>query len=228
MATQTTASLVSTLGVRLEDTDEIKFPQAYKVKALNYAQTQVAQMLDSMFLSELQTKETITLTLTPLHGANFSDFSNTLLNGAQSIIAIFNEAGNTGWLTKTTLKEQRKLENTLLAGGKTNRLYYIFDETIYVDDGGADDDFLRVYYLKLPTDMVSGGGGQAPTINECIYDLMLRFAEAQLWRSDDQLERAQVSYDEAMEYIDVLNALAELRRPKGVGTKSSNREKVQR
>ena len=226
MATQTTASLVSTLGVRLEDTDEIKFPQAYKVKALNYAQTQVAQMLDSMFLSELQTKETITLTLTPLHGANFSDFSNTLLNGAQSIIAIFNEAGNTGWLTKTTLKEQRKLENSLTAGGLTNYLYYIFDEKIYIDTGGGVSDSTSFYYLKLPTDMASGG--QGPMLNECLYDIILRFAEAQLWRADDQLERAEVAYNEAMEYIDVLNTLAELRRPKGVGTKSSNREKVQR
>ena len=227
MATQTTLQLVTTLGVRLEDPEELKFTSVYKVKALNFAQTQVAQMLDSMFLSELQVAEQLAMTGTGVSTLLFSDLGDTLLNGAQSIVAVYNVTEG-GWLTKTTLKEQRKTENTLLAGGKTNRLYYIFDETIYVDDGGADDDFLRVYYLKLPTDMVSGGGGQAPTINECIYDLMLRFAEAQLWRSDNQLERAQVSYDEAMEYIDVLNALAELRRPKGVGTKSSNREKVQR
>ena len=226
MATQTTAQLSATLGLRVEDPAELKFTEDMKESALNRGQRQVAQLLDPMYLTELQDVQAsvmdggadLYLSFTQLE----TDSSATILNGSQSIIAV---KDGEGWLHKTTLSEQIRLQNTLLAGGSTNTVYYVFDEKIYISNGQGESDTVTVYFLKAPTTMAVDG--TAPVINECLYDIMLRFAEAILWRADDELKRAEVAYEEAMEYIDFLNQLAIARRPRGIGTKSQERAKVQ-
>jgi len=226
MASQTTAQLSATLGLRVEDPAELKFTEDMKESALNRGQRQIAQLLDPMYLTELQNVQASTMNGNPLYYLSFSqiesDSSATILNGAQSIIAV---KDGTGWLHKTTLSEQIRLQNTLLAGSSTNKVYYIYDEKIWISNGGTTTDTITVYFLKAPTTMAVGG--TAPVINECLYDIMLRFAEAILWRADDELKRAEVAYEEAMEYIDFLNQLAIARRPRGIGTKSQERAKVQ-
>lgn len=227
MAAQTTLQLLTTLGIRMEDPGEDDFTATQKLTALNYSQLKTAQLLDISYLSELQ----------ELDGTNamqdfsphppaiaFGDLSSSLLDGENSIIAIKDAAGD--FCTKTTLSEQRRLDNTLLAADATNKVYYIFDEKIYVDVGGNVTDNVEVYFIQKPADMVSGG--QAPILNEALYDIMLRFAGASLWRADDNLDRAEADYQEALDYVDLLNQLAEMKRPLGVGTKKSKREKLQR
>ena len=175
MAAQTTLQLITTLGVRLEDPGEDDFTATQKLAALNYAQLKTAQLLDLTYLSELQEYDG-TNTMTAFACA-FSVLSSTLLDGSNSIVAVVDTAGD--FCTKTTLEEQRRLDNTLLTGSATNKVYYIFDEKIWVSVGGGATDNIEVYFIQKPADMVSGG--QAPILNEALYDIILRFAEASLW-----------------------------------------------
>jgi len=221
MAAQTTAQLVTTLGIRMEDPGEDKFTATQKLATLNYTQIKTAQMLDIMYLSELQEVDTQAMTATSL---TFASLSFDPLDGEQGIIAVMDAASD--WVTKTTLEEQRRLDNTLLASDATNKVYFIFDEKIWVSVGGGATDDLTVYYIRDIPAMVSAG--QAPILNEALYDIILRFAGASLWRADDNIDRADADDKEALDYVDALNQLAEMKRPLGVGTKKEKREKIQR
>ena len=85
---------------------------------------------------------------------------------------------------------------------------------------------IDVWYLKAPTDFdytdsSASSGGMASTceLNPALQEIVLDFAESQLWRMDAKPDRAQVSYNNALAMIKTLNDRYAIDGPEGIGTK---------
>ena len=114
--------------------------------------------------------------------------------------------------------DAKRLENSYLAGTVSNPTAYVFNETIYVDN---DDNSIDVWYLKSPTNLASGdpAGDVECELNPALQELVLDFAEAQLWRMDAKPERAAAAYSNALNVVKVLNERYQVEKPEGIGTK---------
>ena len=205
--------LVEELGYRMEDPVEDNFTNDLKLKALNHAQLKIAQLLDRKYLSVLEESEKKAMTATALL---LSALGSDVLNGGEGIIAVRDELAQAAddWLTKVRLDELPRFFNSLYAPGATNKVYWVFDEKICVSCGGGATDDIFVYYMKEPSTMTTDNN---PDLYDGLFDILLKFAEAYLWTAKDKdanIQRRDIAYAEGMEYIDYMNMLADLTRPR--------------
>jgi len=218
-----TQGLLDELGLRLEDPSESSFTQTMKLKSLNNAQKRLCNMLNSGYLTELETVDSAE----DVSGGNvsLSSLDNDVLRGAEGIIAVKFYAGGTGdgsYMNRQPVEKLRDLENSFLAASDDNLIYYVFNNTLYVQATTLTDSTADIYYRKVPTDMsVTSGAGVDPTVNSALYEVMLLLAEAECWAMDAQLERRGSALKSAYEEIEILNA--RYQEVKGIGTKSSRR-----
>ena len=208
-----TDTLVEELGFRMEDANEDFFTKVLKLKVLNDAQLKTAQLLDRKYLSSLETSSGAKAQSE--NSLAFSELTYDPLNGGEGIVALRDESGSApaDWLTKVNLKDRYRFSNTLYAPGATNKVYWVWQETIYTSNAGTATSNMYVYYLKEPITMTTDVD---PVLDDGLFDIMLRFAEASLWVADDKKAnygRRDAAYNEAMEYIEYLNLLAEMTRP---------------
>tara|TARA_Y100001938_G_scaffold150482_1_gene241599 strand:+ start:7405 stop:8064 length:660 start_codon:yes stop_codon:yes gene_type:complete len=212
--------LSSNLGLRLEDPAESVFTKQAKVDAINLAQKTVVNMVDSGYLTELE----------QISGSNSTGSDGTKsFSGAGidpvrgSISGIYSQTASK-WCTMIESKDVKRLENSYLAGSASNPVAYIFNETIYVKPEQVS--VIDIWYLASPTDFVysdsgSGTGGMASAcvLNPALYELVLDFAESQLWRMDAKSDRATSAYNNALNLVKVLNERYQVEKPEGIGTK---------
>ena len=76
---------------------------------------------------------------------------------------------------------------------------------------------IDVWYLKSPTDLVADG--TECVLNIALQELVLDFAESQLWRMDAKADRATSAYNSALNVIKTLNERYQAEKPEGIGTK---------
>ena len=121
-------------------------------------------------------------------------------------------------------KDLKRLENTYLSGTTSNPVAYVFNETIYVKPTTVSQ--VDIWYLATPTDFVqtdsgSGSGGMEGQceLNPALHEIVLDFAEAQLWRMDAKADRAQAASNNAYTIIKTLNERYQVEKPEGIGTK---------
>ena len=207
MAGDITDDLVDELGIRLEDPDENVFTKAEKLLALNRGQIQVCHFLNNHYLTELETIQNNAGAGEDISGGSFalSDLDNTVLKGAEGIIATSVQVGGAGdwiWANEIDLKRRKRLENTYLAKSDTNILYYIYSSTIYYLLTTSASNKGAIYYLKVPADMTTDVD---PTINSGLYEIMLLFAEAICWGMDGKIDRYEQANESAKLQCKVLN-----------------------
>ena len=68
------------------------------------------------------------------------------------------------------------------------------------------------------TSGISGMGGPCP-LNPALHELVLDFAESQLWRMDAKSDRATSAYNSALNMVKALNERYQIEKPQGIGTK---------
>ena len=116
--------MLATLGLRLEDPSASSFTATAKLDALNIAQRTVVNLVHNAYLGELQAvvantgMTANTLAYSVLTAA--SGGGQPIRNG---IIAVKDNPGNGGsakWATMIEPGNQKRLENTYLAGSETN------------------------------------------------------------------------------------------------------------
>ena len=211
----TGTELSSNLGLRLEDPAESVFTQAAKIDAINLAQKTVVNMVDNAYLTEL---EEIANDKTPSSGTageiTFSAASVAPVRGG--ITGIYDDT-NDKWCTMIETKDLKRLENSYLSGTTSNPIAYVFNETIYVRP--TTIALIDIWYIKSPTDYTSGTLGNECELNPALHELVLDFAEAQLWRMDAKADRAQAASNNAYTIIKTLNERYQVERPEGIGTK---------
>lgn len=136
------------LALRLEDAAGVTFTQSKRLKLLNNAQLTLAQLIHSSYLTELEVLEE---GLTATAGVYaLSSLQNDVLRGGEGIIKVKINGTGGKYCTEIDMKSIKRTENTFLAGGINNPLYYIFQNNIYVSNGETNP-VIDILYLKIPS-----------------------------------------------------------------------------
>jgi len=203
----------SNLGLRLEDPAQSVFTEAAKIDAINISMRTVCNMLDNGYLTEMERIDNNQATGGggDVPGAiSFGNAGITPIRGG--ITGIYDET-NDLWCTMVETKDLKRLENSYLSGTTSNPVAYVFQETIYVKP-------TSVALVDIwPTDYVAGTITAECELNPALHELILDFAEAQLWRMDAKADRAQSAYNNALNLVKVLNDRYQVEKPEGIGTK---------
>ena len=206
--------LKTSLGLRLEDAAESVFTAQVKMDAVNSAQRLVVSLADNKYLQEL---ETIADGKAVTSGAcTYTIAFGSSLPIRGGITGIYDE-DNDKWCTMVETKDLKRLENSYLSGTTANPVAYIFQKTIYVKPTSVA--LVDIWYLDEPTDYVAGAITAECELNPALHELVLDFAEAQLWRMDAKPDRAQSAYNNALNLVKVLNDRYQVEKPEGIGTK---------
>ena len=131
------------------------------------------------------------------------------------ITAIYDET-NDLFCSMIEAKDAKRLENSYLAGGTTNPVAYTHGQKIYVSP--STTALIDVWYLKEPTAI--GADANEADLNVALHEVILDFAESQLWKMDAKNDRATSASASAMGQIEALNARYPSEAPKGIGTKN--------
>jgi hypothetical protein len=212
----TGAQMVDNLGLRVEDPAESVFTAPAKLDSLNLAQKTVVNMVDNAYLSELQTivGDKVATAGTVYSTCTYATAFSSNLPIRNGITGVYDET-NDKWCSLIEPGDVKKLENTYLAGSATNPIAFTFDETIYVQPVSCI--LIDVWYLVAPTDLADDG--TECVLNPALQELVLDFAEAQLWRMDAKSDRATSAYNSALNVIKTLNDRYQVEKPEGIGTK---------
>jgi len=206
--------MLSTLGLRLEDPSESSFTQAAKLDALNIAQKSVVNLIHNAYLGELQViDESKTMTANAIDISVGGDLSEEVMRNG--IIAVYDSTDDV-WCTMIDPGDQKRLENSYLAGSTTNPVAYVFSDKLFVDGPGATDD-VDVWYLRSPADIEADGN--ECSLNVALHESVVDMAESQLWKMDAKNDRATAAYANGKGQIDSLNARYPTEAPTGIGTK---------
>jgi len=204
------------LGLRLEDTGENNFNTDTKDSALNSAQRMVANFLHEAYLTELEFKDSVTISgtggLITLDGSNATNKSSQVPI-RNSIRAV--QLG-TKYAIRIPFSDVKKLENEYLGADSVNPVYWVFGNNVTIRPNAQVGGFSSavLYYLKTPADISSS---QEPILNSALHDIMIDLAEAELWRMDNKADRSQLAKASAMEQIKMLNDRYTIEQPTGVG-----------
>ena len=204
------------LGLRLEDTGENNFNTATKDSALNSAQRMVANFLHEAYLTELEFKDSVSISgtggLITLDGAGGAN-KTSKVPIRNSIRAV--QLG-TKYAIRIPFSDAKKLENEYLGADSVNPVYWVFGNNVNIRPnaqvGGFTNAFL--YYLRTPSDIANG---VEPILNSALHDIMIDLAEAEIYRMDNKLDRSQLARASAMEQIKMLNDRYAIEQPTGVG-----------
>jgi len=97
-----------------------------------------------------------------------------------------------------------------------NPVAYTHGQKIYVSPDSAV--LIDVWYLKEPTAI--GADDAEADLNVALHEVILDFAESQLWKMDAKADRAKMASSSATVQIEALNARYPSEAPKGIGTKN--------
>lgn len=194
--------MVTRLGLRLEDAKQKTFSVSMKFTALNSGQLYVARVLNKAYLGQLEVSDSARAqTVNALAYSALDGGSSTLLGGSDDFIISVQDNSTSDYMAKTTVDELKTLENSYLAGGTTNFLWYAFDEKINTIGGGATSS-IKVAFYKTPVTMTTSVD---PVLSRGLYDLIVTLAESELWTMSEEVERHVVAWESAMRQIKILN-----------------------
>lgn len=202
--------MVDMLGLRLEDPEEASFTADAKVKSLNLAQKTVVNLINNAYLTELEVEdagEAVTTGKVAFSGLTGPPIRN-------GIVSVKIASGN--YATMIDARDVARTQNSLLAGTTANPVFYVFDENIYILPSTASS--IDVRYLTEPAD-ISDASSSESQLNEALHEIILDFAESQLWRMDAQGERSALAYTSGNNLVNALNARYETEAPQGIGTR---------
>lgn len=210
-----TDDLVEKLQIRMENPEGDKFTDTMCIKALDYAHVTVAQLLHPAYLAEFQIADTAkTLSSFKL---TIATLTNTPFNYNEGIIMVKDDTSG-DYLQRVHPGRLRRYENSYLAGSSTNKVYWILAGYIHVSVGGSATDDISIYYIRIPSELSTDVD---PLLNSFFHNIMLNFAEAQLWTANKDLQRRKVKLEEAYTQIEILNQ--KYIEPLGIGITDRNR-----
>lgn len=211
-----TDTLVEQLQIRMENPEGEKFTDTMCIKALDYAHVTVAQLLRPEYLAEFQVLH-VSLTMSA-NAIPITDLTFVPFNYNEGIIMVKHE-DTSDFFQRVHPGKLRRYENSILAGAITNKIYWVLAGDITTSGATASTDTIAVYYYRTPAELTTDVD---PLLNSFYWNIMLNFAEAQLWTSDKDLQRRKVKLEEAYSQIEMLNA--KYINPLGIGTSESRRQ----
>jgi len=206
----TAQEMLDLLALRLEDPESKAFSDSSKFKALNVAQLTLVNLCDNSLLTELEVIESATLDANgeyALSGLTATPIRN-------GIYAVKNKDASVNlFLNLIEFKDVKRLENSYLEASSSNPVGYVFKNTLYAKPESAHA--IDIYFLAKPADIADA---QDCSLDESLHEIVVDFAESQLWKMDNKSERASIAYSNAINQIKALNERYQVEKPKGIGT----------
>ena len=206
----TAQEMLDLLALRLEDPESKAFSDSSKFKALNVAQLTLVNLCDNSLLTELEVIESATLDANgeyALSGLTATPIRN-------GIYAVKNKDASVNlFLNLIEFKDVKRLENSYLEASSSNPVGYVFKNTLYAKPESAHA--IDIYFLAKPADIADA---QDCSLDESLHEIVVDFAESQLWKMDGQYERANSAQTNGMNILTALNTRAVGEQPQGVGT----------
>jgi hypothetical protein len=203
----TTATMLTILGDRMEDTAGDLFTDTVKERYLNRAQDKVIQALNPHLLTDLHVLKTgISMStdsdvdthfksyFTP---TNAGDLDSDPFGGPLGIMGI--RIASSSFIRKVSFDMVKDFTTGYVAFSGTEPVYFIFKGRIYIYNNTANVD---CYYIKEPTALATGSTGD---LNAIFHDSILEFAEAELWRTVNNRERMATAQAMGYEYLSKYN-----------------------
>ena len=188
----TTATMLTVLGDRLEDTSGDLYNDTLKLRYLNIAQDKLIQLLNPHLLSDLQTlKVNISLSTDTEVDTHFKRYfipnsatlDSTPFGGALGVIGI--RVVNNQFVRKISFDMVKDFTTGYVGFSSTEPVYFIFKNRIYIYNTTANVD---CYFIKEPTALASGVNSD---LNAIFHDALVELAEAELWRLSNNQARKQ-------------------------------------
>jgi hypothetical protein len=171
----------------------------------------VVNLSDNSLLTELEEVETKTTTAS-------GTFLLTGLIGTPVRNGIFavrnNDTTVDAYINLIDFKDIKRLENSYLGSDISNPVGWVFKNTLYIEPQDANE--VDIYYLKKPSDI--GESGSDCTLDESLHEVVVDFAESQLWKMDGQYTRATSAQTNGANILTALNSRVVAEKPQGVGT----------
>ena len=202
----TGAELVDALGKRVEDENDVNFPVAHKLQALNTAQKTLVNLLHNYYLTPLKSRvDSKPLSVNATSGYAVQDFT-TLFGAGNFPIrdGITRLYDNTNKRFAKLIPEMDFMPSTTYSYGT---VFCIEGNQIAVSPATCAS--VDVYYLKKPTDLADGS--TECEFNESIEPILLDLAESEIFFADNRQNRGNLAYQRAFQQIQILNQrLAEI------------------
>ena len=188
----TTATMLTVLGDRLEDTAGDLYSDTVKLRYLNIAQDKLIQLLNPHLLTELQViKTSISLLTDNEVDSHFKSYfipnSSTLdsspFGGALGVIGI--RVSNDMFIRKISFDMAKDFSTGYVGFSATEPVYFVFKNRIYIYNTTANVD---CYFIKEPTTLASDANSD---LNAIFHDALVELAEAELWRLSNNQARKQ-------------------------------------
>lgn len=188
----TTATMLTVLGDRLEDTAGDLYSDTVKLRYLNIAQDKLIQLLNPHLLTELQViKTNISLLTDNDVDSHFKSYfipnSSTLdsspFGGALGVIGI--RVSNDMFIRKISFDMAKDFSTGYVGFSATEPVYFVFKNRIYIYNTTANVD---CYFIKEPTTLASDANSD---LNAIFHDALVELAEAELWRLSNNQARKQ-------------------------------------
>ena len=166
----TTSTMLSDLGVRLNDVNEDRFSSSDKLAMLNTMQIEVASLAPIELLDQLQATNDFTAEASgkPLPGDYFRYVNSKLrsLNPQK-------------WITKRDVDNLSVEGNRYLKGTDASPTCYIWDGLYYLNVTTFSGSYIavRLYYIKTPTTLTTTVNS---SLHSKLHPLLVDLAEAQL------------------------------------------------
>lgn len=206
----TAQEMLDLLALRLEDPESKAFSDSSKFKALNVAQLTLVNLCDNSLLTELEVIESATLNANGEYA--LSGLTETPIRNG--IYAVKNKDASVNlFLNLIEFKDVKRLENSYLEASSSNPVGYVFKNTLYAKPESAHA--IDIYFLAKPADIADA---QDCSLDESLHEIVVDFAESQLWKMDGQYERANSAQTNGMNILTALNTRAVGEQPQGVGT----------
>tara|TARA_R100001082_G_scaffold36429_2_gene19139 strand:- start:7184 stop:7831 length:648 start_codon:yes stop_codon:yes gene_type:complete len=212
----TNTEMTTKLNFLLEDTGDANFSGASKFSALNTAQRMVANLLHESYLTELEYKDTVTISgssgLVTMDGASANNKSakvpirNSIRN-FQTVIS-----GTYRYAINIPFSDVKKLENTYLGADIDNPVFWVFGNNLHFRPITSVTSVV-IYYLIEPADI---DANNSCVLNVALHDIVVDLAESELWRMDNKSDRSALARQSAMDQIKILNDRYAIEAPTGV------------
>jgi len=164
------STMLSDLGIRLNDVNEDRFFEEDKLAMLNTAQLEIASLAPTELLDNLQEKYDFTASATgkPLPN-NYFRYVNSNLRSLYPV----------KWITKRDVDSLSTEGNRYLKGTNSSPTCYIWKGLFYLNVDTFSENYIKVrlFYIKEPSAMSANGTSE---LHPKLHPLLVDFAEATL------------------------------------------------
>jgi len=199
----TTATMLTILGDRMEDSAGDLFSDTIKERYLNRAQDKVIQALNSHLLTDLHVLKTgISMSTDNDVDTHFKSYfiptnagalDSDPFGGPLGILGI--RIASSNFIRKVSFDMVKDFTTGYVSFSGTEPVYFVFKGRVYIYNNTANVD---CYYIKEPTALATGSTGD---LNAIFHDAILEFAESELWRTVNNQERMNTALARGYEYI---------------------------